>query len=101
MSYSYDNFSGITQRMVEEDGKLHIHRSNDVKSLLDDNKRLSSIAPSMHGDAKFRLAGRIDAVTAEQWSRECGAAIGTQEFALYCKRKLMDGEFDYFRVKGF
>jgi hypothetical protein len=55
----------------------------------------------MHGDAKFRLAGRIDAVTAEQWSRECGAAIGTQEFALYCKRKLMDGEFAYFRVKGF
>jgi hypothetical protein len=45
MSYSYDNFNGITQRMIEEDGKLHVHRSTDVKSLLDDNKRLCVYCP--------------------------------------------------------
>lgn len=93
--------SGITERMVEEDGKLHISRSEDVSALIDDNRRLAEIMPSMHGDAKFRLAGRVPAVVAEQWSRECGAAIGTKEFALYVKRKLMDGDFAAFRVKGF
>jgi len=87
--------------MFEQDGKLIVNRSQNVQSLIDENKELSRTAPSMHGDAKFRLAGRIPAVIAEQWSRECGAAIGTKEFALYCKRKLMDGDFAAFRVKGF
>ena len=50
--------------------------------LLDDNHELSTVAPSMHGDAAFRLAGRIPLVVAEQWSRECGEAIGTQGFAV-------------------
>jgi len=92
--------NGIRERMFEQDGRLIVNRSQDVQSLIDENKELAAIAPSMHGDAKFRLAGRIPAVIAEQWSRECGAAIGTKEFALYCKRKLMDGDFAAFRVKG-
>jgi len=93
--------NGIRERMLEQDGKLIIQRSQDIQSLIDDNKRIAAEAPSMHGDAKFRFAGRIPAVIAEQWSRECGANIGTKEFALYCKRKLMDGDFAAFRVKGF
>ena len=92
--------NGVRERMFEQDGRLIINRSQDVQSLIDENRELAATAPSMHGDAKFRLAGRIPAVIAEQWSRECGAAIGTKEFALYCKRKLMDGDFPAFRVKG-
>lgn len=92
--------NGVREQMIEQDGKLLIRRSQDVQSLIDENKELAATAPSMHGDAKFRLVGRIPAVIAEQWSRECGAAIGSKEFALYCKRKLMDGDFAAFRVKG-
>lgn len=91
----------VKERMVEQDGKLIIQRSQDVQNLLDGNARLASIAPSAHGDAKFRLAGRIPFVVAEQWAAECGAAIGTQEFGLYVKKKLMDGDFARLRVKGF
>lgn len=91
----------VREKMVEEDGRLHISRSQDVKYLIDENKALADIAPSMHGDAKFRLAGRIPFVVAEQWAAECGAGIGTKEFALYCKKKLMNGDFAAFRVKGF
>ena len=91
----------VRERMFEEDGNLHISRSQDVKSLIDNNAALADIAPSMHGEAKFRLAGRIPFVIAEQWSTECGAGIGTKEFALYCKKKLMNGDFAAFRVKGF
>lgn len=95
------SFYDVRERMVEQDGKLTIQRSQDVQSLLDDNARLGSIAPSAHGDAKFRLAGRIPLVVAEQWASECGAAVGTQEFGLYVKRKLLDGDFARLRVKGF
>ena len=91
----------VTERMFEEDGKLIINRHQDVQALLDDNHELSTVAPSMHGDAAFRLAGRIPLVVAEQWSRECGEAIGTQGFAEYVKRKLADGDFARLRVKGF
>ena len=91
----------IKQTIIEQDGKVIINRHQDVQSLLDDNARLASIAPSAHGDAKFRLAGRIPLVVAEQWSAECGEAIGTQGFAEYVKKKLLDGDFAKLRVKGF
>lgn len=91
----------VSERMFEQDGKLIVRRHQDVQSLLDENHELSTIAPSAHGDAKFRLAGRIPLVVAEQWSAECGEAIGTQGFAQYVRRKLADGDFAKLRVKGF
>ena len=91
----------VTERMFEEDGKLIISRHQDVEALLSENHELATIAPSAHGDAKFRLAGRIPLVVAEQWSAECGEAIGTQAFAQYVRRKLADGDFAKLRVKGF
>ena len=94
-------FYDVTERMVEQDGLLVINRSQDVQGLIDANHELSMSAPSAHGDAKFRLAGRIPLVVAEQWSAECGEAIGTQAFAAYIKRKLADGDFARLRVKGF
>lgn len=91
----------VNERMLEQDGKLIISRHQDVQSLLDENKALADVAPSAHGDAKFRLAGRIPLVVAEQWSAECGEAIGTKAFAEYVRRKLADGDFARLRVKGF
>jgi len=87
--------------MYEQDGNLIVDRSQDIKSLLDANHELSLTAPSMHGDAAFRLAGRIPLVVAEQWSKECGEAVGTKAFGEYVKGKLMDGDFAKLRVKGF
>lgn len=83
-----------------QDGRLIIRRSQDVQALIDQNKAEAEFMPSMHGDAKFRKVGSIPFVVAEQWSKECGAGIGTKEFALYCKKKLMDGDFAAFRIKG-
>jgi hypothetical protein len=91
----------VKETMTEQDGRLIISRHQEVSSLLDENHELSTIAPSAHGDAKFRLAGRIPLVVAEQWSHECGEAIGTHAFAAYVRKKLMDGDFAKLRVKGF
>lgn len=91
----------VTETMHVEDGKLIVNRHQNVEALLDENKALADIAPSSVGDAKFRLAGRIPLVVAEQWSKECGEAIGTQGFAHYVRKKLADGDFARLRVKGF
>ena len=95
-----DPFTGISERMIEQDGKLHIQRTQNVQSLIDQNKREAEIMPSMFGDAAWRKVGSIPFTLAEEWSKECGAGIGTREFALYCKRKLLDGDFAAFRIKG-
>ena len=83
----------------DSDGTMRITRSQDVQSLIDQNKHEADAAPSMFGQAAVRKIGSIPFVIAEAWSRECGAGIGTKEFAVYCKRKLMDGDFAAFRIK--
>jgi hypothetical protein len=93
-----DDFS-ISEKFDLIDGKIHIRRTQDVQSLIEQNKYEAEVAPSMFGQARVRKVGSIPFVVAETWSRECGAAIGTKEFALYCKRKLMDGDFAKFRIK--
>lgn len=95
-----DQFTGIAERMIEQDHKLHVVRSQDVQAIIDQNKREAEVMPSMYGEAAYRKVGSIPFVVAEQWSEECGAAIGSKEFALYCKKKLMDGDFAAFRIKG-
>lgn len=91
----------VQEKMVEEDGKLHIVRKQDVSEILKQTKYLQSVSPSRKGDANWRLAGRIPLVIAETWSRECGAGIGTQEFLAYAKKKLQDSDWAYLRVRGY
>lgn len=95
-----DTFNGITERMVEQDGNLIINRSQDVTALIEKNKIEAEIMPSMYGEAAWRKVGSIPLTLAEAWAKECGANVGTKEFALYAKKKLMDGEFAAFRIKG-
>jgi len=89
----------IKERMIEDGGKLHIIRSQDVQGVLDKNQRARTSELNRHSE--MRHAGSIPLVIAEQWSRECGAAIGTKEFAGYVKKKLMDGDWSKLRVHGF
>lgn len=84
---------------MDSDGLIQVTRSQDVQSLIDQNKHEAEAAPSMFGQAAVRKIGSIPFVVADQWSRECGAGIGTKEFAAYCKRKLLDGDFAAFRIK--
>lgn len=93
------NEHGVMERMIEQDGKLVVSRSQDIQALIDQNKVEAEEAPSMFGEAAVRKIGSIPFVVAEQWSRECGEAIGTKAFAEYCKRKLMDGDFAKLRIK--
>ena len=55
----------------------------------------------MHGDHAGRFVARVPLVTAEQWSRECGAAIGSVEFGLYMKKQIQSAEYSKLRIKGY
>lgn len=92
---------GIVEKSVEADGKLTFTRSQNVQSLIDRNRAEAEILPSMHGQAAVRKVGSIPLVVAEGWARECGCAVGTAGFADHVKRKLADGDFAAFRIKGF
>ena len=94
--------NGVMERMIEDDGKLHVQRQmNGLDRLFDINKAESDmLLAAGRKHRNNRLVGRVDLVTAEQWARECGAAIGTKEFAAYCKRKIMTDDFAKFRVEG-
>ena len=82
-----------------EDDKVVVKRSQDIQRILDWNKERNIEGHNRNSD--FRHAGRIPFVIAEMWSRECGAKIGSQEFAEYVKKKLMSGEFSKLIANGY
>ena len=82
------------------DGGVTVVRTQDVEAVIKACHEERLTAPSKHGHAAWRKIGSIPLVIAEQWSSECGASIGTREFAAYAKKKLMDGEFAKFRIRS-
>lgn len=82
-----------------EDGKVVVKRSQDIQRILDFNRERNIEGHNKKSD--MRLAGSIPFVVAEMWSRECGAKIGSQEFAEYVKKKLMSGDFGKLIANGY
>jgi hypothetical protein len=91
----------IKEKMIVEDGKLHITKEQNVSPMLDAIHNIREHLPDAHGDAKGRWVGSIPLVLAEQWCMESGAQIGTQEYAAYVKRKLMDPDYKRLVIKGY
>ena len=81
---------GAVERWYSEpDGTIHRKLSQNVDGTFEAIAALSEYAktPDRYylGSIPMNIAGR--------WARECGAGIGTQEFAEYAKKKLMGGEY--------
>ena len=81
------------------DGMMVIKRSVNVEPVLEAVKMSSDIEAPVRNDRGMLHLGSIDHVTARMWSLECGAAVGTREFAKFAKKKLQSGEFAKFAVK--
>jgi hypothetical protein len=45
-----------------------------------------------------RYMGSVPAVQAYIWAKECGAAVGTREWADYAAAKMGSGDFKKFKV---
>lgn len=89
----------VKTKFTNEDGKIIINRSQDIQRILDFNKERNIDGHNRKSD--MRLAGSVPFVIAEMWSRECGAKIGSREFAEYVKKKLMSGDFSKLIANGY
>lgn len=80
----------IRETFHHDGDKTTILRTQDVSA---DLKRIAMLRDNIRPGAELRHVGSVPMVIAETWARECGAAIGTAEFAEHVKGKLMSGEF--------
>tara|TARA_B000000557_G_scaffold229416_1_gene201553 strand:+ start:3357 stop:3638 length:282 start_codon:yes stop_codon:yes gene_type:complete len=89
----------LKTKIVEEDDKVHIQRTQDVQRILDFNKERN--IDGHNRNSEMRLVGSIPFVVIEMWMKECGAKIGSAEFKEYVKKKLTSGEFSKLIANGY
>ena len=89
----------LNTKIVEEDGKVHISRSQDIQRILDFNKERNIDGHNRKSD--MRLAGTIHFVVVEMWLKESGLKLGSKEFSEYVKKKLMSGDFSKLIANGY
>lgn len=84
---------------LDSNGNLVVKKSLDAQPIVDAVQMSSDIQAPVRNDRGMLHLGSIDQLTANNWAKECGAAVGTKEFAAYAKKKLQSGEYAKFRVK--
>lgn len=86
-------------RVVNEAESFSFKHTHDVECIVQGVKDMSEIITRTTNNAAGALyLGSIDTITAAIWAKECGAAVGTREFAKYAKKKLMSPEYSKFRA---
>lgn len=87
---------------VVEDGVVYTRREQPIDPILKFARHMAeNHTKPYYGHDAMRFVGTIPSVLADTWSRESGARIGTREFLEVVKKKLMDSEYAYLRVKGY
>jgi hypothetical protein len=83
----------------DADNNLHINKTIDVEPILEAVKGYGDFV-DRHTQKKLsqRIVGSLDPFTALAWSKECGAAIGTKEFAQFAVKRIKN-DIDYRRFK--
>jgi hypothetical protein len=86
---------------LDQDGTVRIVRTNDAEPVMQAMKDYGDVIDRNKSRvAGARMIGSIDPITASIWRNECGAGIGTREYAKYAKKKLADMDFRRFRFGG-
>jgi hypothetical protein len=77
-------------------GLLHITKVQDCDAVLRGARAVrEAVGVRPKGDTHY--VGSVPVVLAQTWARECGAGIGTREFAEYAKKKILSNEFTLLR----
>ena len=83
---------GTTERWYsDESGNITRKVHQDVEGI--QNAVRGAVDMGLHKQANRHYLGSVPMVIASKWAKECGASIGSREFAEYAKRKLMDGDY--------
>jgi len=83
----------------DTNGALHIQKTIDIEPILEAVKDYGDFI-DRHTQRKQaqRIVGSLDPFTALSWSKECGAAIGTKEFAQFAMKRIKS-DIDYRRFR--
>lgn len=87
------NASDVTERIIDTAGGFVIERQQVVDDVIEAVHDYGSALPKSVKNQAMRYVGSIPVLIANQWSAECGAAIGTREFAEYVEKKLLSSDF--------
>ncbi len=87
---------------VDADGTVRVTKSVDAEPVMEAIKAYGDFIDT-HTQRKQsqRLRGSVDKITAANWAKEAGMAVGTQEFAKFAINRIRN-DIDYrkFRVGG-
>jgi hypothetical protein len=84
----------------DSDGVLHIEKTIDAEPVMEAMKAYGDFI-DQHSQRKQaqRIIGSLDPFTALNWSKECGAKVGTKEFAQFAMKRIKnDSDYRRFRV---
>jgi len=85
--------------VVHDEKHFSLVHTHDTECIIEGVKGMSeTINRTTKNAAGALYLGSIDTITAAIWVKECGAALGTKEFAKYAKKKLMSGDYSKFRA---
>ena len=83
----------------DSDGSFTHHRSLDATAITDGVRaRADSISKAERIKSTFRYKGSVDTITAGNWAKECGFAIGTKGFIEYANKQLDSGNYNKFKA---
>ena len=82
---------------VESDGVIHVEHVQDVEPILDythaaRNHRYSAVSP----EGGFAHVAEIPFVVLQEWAREAGVGILSNEMSVVMEKKLQDPQFAKF-----
>tara|TARA_R110000851_G_scaffold325604_1_gene493720 strand:- start:33101 stop:33616 length:516 start_codon:yes stop_codon:yes gene_type:complete len=86
---------------VDASGSVHVQRTVDASPIMAAMKDYADIIGNQRNErlGGARLIGSIDNITAANWAKESGFAVGTSGFAAFSKKRIQN-DIDYrkFRV---
>lgn len=88
------NSDRVTERVEDFNGGFRIHTEQDCDDTLAAVHAAGDLIPRHTKVGGARYAGSVPVVQALIWAKECGAAVGTREWAEYANRKMNGGGFE-------
>lgn len=96
-----DSSIGIQEALIHDsvERKFHIHRSQDVESILDDNAKLRSQGNNGYGESReWKHVARIPLTVIELWSQLSGVDVMSPENSDLLLRYINDPNWSKIRT---
>ena len=96
-----DPITGAIQERWHYDSNgtsVHLQKSQETAGILESAKGARDIIRKDSGPVGSRYLGTVPLLIAQQWAKECGAAVGSKEWSKYAVKKLKDPDWAKLRV---